>query len=88
MVGENTLFLFDEPDTYLHPKWQAAFMQEIEPFKKRATFLITTHSPLLLANFQGGNLFIMKAGRARLIEGHYYVRTCSVSRRDMGSSNW
>lgn len=83
MVGDNTLFLFDEPDTYLHPKWQAAFMQEIEPFTARATFLITTHSPLLLANFRGGNLFIMKAGKARLIEGHYYGRTYGDSLRDI-----
>jgi len=83
MVGDNTLFLFDEPDTYLHPKWQAAFMGELEPFTARATFLVTTHSPLLLANFRGGNLFAMKAGQARLIEGHYYGRTYGDSLRDI-----
>lgn len=83
MVGDNTLFLFDEPDTYLHPKWQAAFMQEIEPFKEYASFLITTHSPLLLANFKGGNLFIMRGGKARLIEGQYYGRTYNDSLRDI-----
>lgn len=83
MVSDNTLFLFDEPDTYLHPKWQAAFMQEIEPFKERATFLITTHSPLLLANFRDGNLFIMRGGKSRLIEGQYYGRTYNDSLRDI-----
>lgn len=83
MVGDNTLFLFDEPDTYLHPKWQAAFMGELEPFTARATFLVTTHSPLLLANFRGGNLFAMLGGKSRLIEGHYYGRTYGDSLRDI-----
>ncbi len=83
MVDENTLFLLDEPDTYLHPKWQAEFMQEIAPFTERATFLITTHSPLLLANFKGGNLFILKAGQARLVAGQYYGRTYGDSIRDV-----
>lgn len=82
MVDENTLFLLDEPDTYLHPKWQAEFMQEIAPFTVRATFLITTHSPLLLANFRDGNLFSLNHGHAQLIAGQYYGRTYGDSLRD------
>ncbi|MBN1970831.1 MAG: AAA family ATPase [Candidatus Delongbacteria bacterium] len=65
LSGKNTLFLFDEPDTYLHPSWQRQFIgeieKEIESFSKieRSTgqsifpensFLIATHSPQLLSN--------------------------------------
>jgi len=61
LSGKNTLFLFDEPDTYLHPSWQRQFIGEIENFSKierstgqsifpENTFLIVTHSPQLLSN--------------------------------------
>ena len=65
LSGKNTLFLFDEPDTYLHPSWQRQFIgeieKEIENFSKierstvqsifpENTFLIATHSPQLLSN--------------------------------------
>ncbi len=65
LSGKNTLFLFDEPDTYLHPSWQRQFIgeieKEIESFSKiersteqsiipENTFLIATHSPQLLSN--------------------------------------
>jgi len=51
----NTLFLFDEPDTYMHPGWQRKFINEIElTLMQNAeighSFLITTHSPQLLVN--------------------------------------
>jgi predicted ATP-dependent endonuclease of OLD family len=50
--GENCLFLFDEPDTFLHPKWQAKFIEDIAVLSsnKTSNFVITTHSPLILAN--------------------------------------
>ncbi len=52
---ENSLFLFDEPDTYLHPKWQHQFINEIEESieqnaKNEITYLIATHSPQILSN--------------------------------------
>lgn len=52
---ENSLFLFDEPDTYLHPKWQQDFLGNIYKFVDENTnlnssFLISTHSPQLIAN--------------------------------------
>ncbi len=51
--SENCLFLFDEPDTFLHPKWQAKFIEDLAQMKNRTSnFVITTHSPLILANAQ------------------------------------
>lgn len=65
LSNKNTLFLFDEPDTYLHPSWQRQFIGEIEKEIENIsrieistgqsifpenTFLIATHSPQLLSN--------------------------------------
>lgn len=55
LSSKNTLFLFDEPDTYLHPKWQRHFISEIEKtiesdFESENTYVISTHSPLLLSS--------------------------------------
>lgn len=53
--GENTLFLFDEPDTFLHPQWQRNFISEIEQnvelnHQNELCYLIATHSPQILSN--------------------------------------
>jgi predicted ATP-binding protein involved in virulence len=65
--GENCLFLFDEPDTFLHPKWQAKFIEDIAAASKDKTsnFIITTHSPLILANAQPNvcDVKIMEQGK-------------------------
>lgn len=50
---ENTLFLFDEPDTYLHPSWQRKYIELIKnniSEDNTSHFIITTHSPQLLSN--------------------------------------
>lgn len=48
-AGENSLFLFDEPDTFLHPTWQVKFIEELQTDLEQAIqYIITTHSPLLL----------------------------------------
>lgn len=53
--AENTLFLFDEPDTFLHPQWQRNFISEIEQnvelnHQNELCYLIATHSPQILSN--------------------------------------
>jgi len=55
LAEKNTLFLFDEPDTYLHPKWQRQFISEIEKTidiggTTENNYVIATHSPQLLSN--------------------------------------
>ncbi|MGD9931544.1 MAG: AAA family ATPase [Mangrovibacterium sp.] len=55
LADANTLYLFDEPDTFLHPKWQRNFIREIEENvelqrTKELNYLIATHSPQILSN--------------------------------------
>lgn len=77
--NENTLFLFDEPDTYLHPSWQRNFIEDINQLANRgefktSQFLITTHSPQLLSNADPDNcdVQIMEDGEIVRVTPKYY----------------
>ncbi|HEV8081546.1 MAG TPA: AAA family ATPase [Chitinophagaceae bacterium] len=83
--NENTLFLFDEPDTYLHPSWQRNFIESINDLSKNAEynnsqFVITTHSPQLLSNADPANsdVQIMEDGEIVKITPKYYGRDIST----------
>ncbi|WP_405565304.1 AAA family ATPase [Polaribacter sp. Asnod6-C07] len=78
---KNSLFLFDEPDTYLHPKWQRQFIADIEgtidsSFNSENSFVIATHSPQLLSNAQSEVNFVKIIEDGGLIENtpKYYGR--------------
>jgi len=76
---KNSLFLFDEPDTYLHPKWQRQFITEIEntidsSYNSENSYVIATHSPQLLSNAQSELNFVKIIEEGSLIENtpkHY-----------------
>lgn len=64
---ENSLFLFDEPDTYLHPKWQQKFISDLDHFiednsSKDASFIVSTHSPNLVSDVSKKQLYVLKEG--------------------------
>ncbi len=76
LINDNTLLLFDEPDTYLHPSWQGQFMEEIIKYSANAQFVITTHSPQLLTNMNPklGHLSYIEDGKLNNSIAHYYGR--------------
>jgi predicted ATPase len=63
--GEETLYLLDEPDNYLHPSWQENLLEDLSVYKAKTHFLITTHSPQLLtnANPEYSELFVLSKGK-------------------------
>ncbi len=63
LATENTLFLLDEPDTYLHPKWQRDFISELLKGGQNNQFIMTTHSPLILGYLKKESLKIIKKGK-------------------------
>jgi len=63
LATENTLFLLDEPDTYLHPKWQRDFVQELLEFNTNNQFITTTHSPLILGYLKKKYVRIIRDGK-------------------------
>jgi len=92
LVNNNTLFLFDEPDTYLHPKWQRQFVKEIENSieqnaNNEITYLIATHSPQILSNANPEKTFVKIIEEGQLIENtpkHYGREISSILYNLMG----
>lgn len=72
LVEERTIILLDEPDTFLHPQWQEKFIDEIVPFTKEASFIITTHSPVILTHINKGNIIQMTYGKGQKLENHVF----------------
>lgn len=60
----STLFLLDEPDTYLHPKWQREFISSLtKALEKGGCAIVTTHSPLLLGNANNAQVNVLRKGK-------------------------
>lgn len=77
---KNSLFLFDQPDAYLHPKWQQQLVTDIENTinsNSENSFIIATHSPQLLSNATSKYNFVKIIEDGELIERtpRYYGRT-------------
>ena len=92
LSGENTLFLFDEPDTFLHPKWQRNFIAEIEQntelnHKNEISYVIATHSPQILSNANPEKTFVKIIEDGQLVEQtpkHYGREISSILYNLMG----
>jgi len=60
---ENTLFLLDEPDTYLHPKWQRDFVQKVlvqeDTFDSKTSFIVTSHSANIISGLRKKQLKVI-----------------------------
>ncbi|MEI6435969.1 MAG: ATP-binding protein [Bacteroidota bacterium] len=78
--GQETLFLLDEPDNYLHPSWQENLLEDLSVYVQNTDFLITTHSPLLLSNANPtlSEVQILEDGEIVKITPKYYGRDIST----------
>lgn len=56
------LYLLDEPETHYNPKWRAEFISSLNRVIKNHAqeYLITTHSPFLLSDTRGYNVFVFR----------------------------
>lgn len=63
--SNNILFLFDEPDTFLHPKWQAEFINNLNDGLNGRQAIITTHSPNLISDITDSQLYIIEKGKLK-----------------------
>lgn len=60
---KDCLFLFDEPDTHINPKWQRIFVDIIKEFNFNGNgshVFVATHSPLIVQSYQGDDLFLFR----------------------------
>lgn len=54
------IVLIDEIDLHLHPKWQVDLIPQIKKIFPRLQFIVTTHSPLVLAGCRPEEIVVLK----------------------------
>jgi len=54
--NENTIFMIEEPELYLHPWLQKRMAEILQDISKEQQLIFTTHSPLLLRKFDLENI--------------------------------
>lgn len=66
-AGEESLFLLDEPDTHLNPRWSVDYITYLKEFigietknQKTSHIVLTTHNPLSIAQLEKGQVQILK----------------------------
>lgn len=60
---KDSLLLFDEPDVFLHPKWQRSFLNTLKYGNDTAQTIITTHNPILLGDSQREDIHLIANGK-------------------------
>ncbi|QDT81998.1 hypothetical protein Mal35_54890 [Gimesia maris] len=55
----NTLFLLDEPETHLNPKWRVDFVRTLNQIaeERNQEFVVSTHSPFLISDCRQANTY-------------------------------
>lgn len=56
------IYLLDEPDTHFNPQWRSEFFRELDAVlvNKNHEIILTTHSPFILGDCHGYNVFIFE----------------------------
>ena len=74
----NLLFLLDEPDVSLHPKWQQDFIANFtNGLNNESMAIITTHNPILIGSSNRTDIHIIEAGNEK--PNKYYSRGRDVN---------
>ena len=51
--------MIDEIDLHLHPRWQARILEDLVRIFPNVQFIVTTHSPVVVASVPRGNIRIL-----------------------------
>lgn len=74
--GKNLLYLFDEPDVFLHPKWQQSFVDNIRSgLDDTSMAIITSHSPSIVSDLNNQNLHLLRKGKVVTKSLKYYGKS-------------
>lgn len=68
--NENLLYLYDEPDVYLHPQWQQEYISKFQYNNELSHAIITTHNPILIGDLPKEHIHEIHHGR--LVESNNY----------------
>ncbi|SMC59336.1 AAA family ATPase [Moheibacter sediminis] len=78
-TNDESLFLFDEPDTFLHPKWKKEFFKNLyyDTDGVKSTFndfdIITTHSPEIIGGIKH-NILLRRLMEGKVSDKEYFVK--------------
>lgn len=64
--SEAGLLLIDEIDSHLHPEWQRLLCPKVKELFPKLQVIATTHSPLMIANSEAGELLRIERDGAEL----------------------
>jgi predicted ATPase len=87
---DESLFLLDEPDTHLNPRWSVDYISYLKQFINSGTkqeetshILLTTHNPLAIAELERGQVQILRMHKQ---EGQRQIVACypEMAPRGMG----
>lgn len=79
-LGEDVLtetdgiVLIDEVDLHLHPSWQSRVLSDLCTIFPKVQFIVTTHSPSVLANVRKEHICILENGKANHCTNNTYGR--------------
>ncbi|WP_336033137.1 AAA family ATPase [Acinetobacter bereziniae] len=88
---EESLFLLDEPDTHLNPRWSVDYISYLKKFiigdnhqTETSHILMTTHNPLAIAELEREQVQILRMSKQQ--EEHRQIVACNpeISPRGMG----
>lgn len=69
-VEKNLLYLYDEPDVFLHPQWQQEYVSKFQLHNNLSHVIITTHNPILIGNLQKEQIHEIHYGK--IVESNNY----------------
>ena len=73
---KNLLYLYDEPDVFLHPKWQQTFVDNIRNgLDETSMAIITSHSPSIVSDLKDQNLQLLRKGKVVTKSLKYHGKT-------------
>lgn len=90
IAEDESLFLLDEPDTHLNPRWCVDYLSYLKSFvgqtsegQNKSHILLTTHNPLAIAELDREQVQILRMHKQ---EGHRQVVACypEMAPRGMG----
>ena len=77
------IVLIDEVDMHLHPAWQKRIVEDLHYIFPKIQFIMTTHSPSVLANVKQEHILLLEDGEVCLPNNTTYGRDVSDILREM-----
>jgi len=77
------IVLIDEVDMHLHPAWQKRIVEDLHYIFPKIQFIMTTHSPSVLANVKHEHILLLEDGDVVLPNNTTYGRDVSDILREM-----